>query len=155
MPPIDRRRFLQQTAAGVTAAKAGWASAAPGGLPPHAETSVPGVHAYAQRSLDAGANVDFRVSSDTPYELTVSRAGTEEAIASLREPRPSMQPIHVGSYAHVERGLAGRTVDALTIEVWIRSWLAERRQGVVTACDGDRGIGLFVSAGGWIEPLVL
>lgn len=154
MPPIDRRRFLQQTAAGVAAANAGWASSAASGVPLHAEISVPGVHAYSQRSLEAGASVDFRVSSDTPYELTVSRAGAEETIARLREPRPSMQPIHVGSYAHVEGGLAGRTFEALTIEVWIRSWSAERRQGIVTACDGDRGIGLFVSAGGWVEFLL-
>ena len=68
MPPIDRRRFLQQTAAGVAAANAGWASSAASGVPLHAEISVPGVHAYSQRSLEAGASVDFRVSSDTPYE---------------------------------------------------------------------------------------
>lgn len=154
MPPIDRRRFLQQTAAGVAAANADWASAASSGIPPHAEISVPGVHAYAQRSLDAGERVDFRVSSDTPYELTVSRAGSEGATAKLRERRPSMQPIHVGSYAHVERGLSGRAFSALTIEVWVRSWSSERRQGIVTACDGDLGLGLFVSVGGWTEFLL-
>ena len=112
---------------------------------------MPGLHAYAQRSLDAGAKVEFRVSSDTPYELTVSPAGTEETIAKLREQRPSQQPIHVGSYVHVQRGLARRTLGALTIEAWIRSWSAERRQGIVTACDGGRGFGLFVSKGGWVE----
>ena len=154
MPPIGRRKFLQQTAVGVAAANADWASAEPSGLPPHTEISVPGVHAYAQRSVEAGTDVDFRVSSDTPYELTVSRAGTEETLAKLRERRPSTQSIHVGSYAHVQHGLSGRTLAALTIESWIRSWSAERRQGIVTACDGDAGFGLFVSAGGWIEFLL-
>ncbi len=154
VPHIGRRRFLQQTAAGIAAATAAEQSHAATSIPPHESILVPGVHAYVQRSLDAGDSADFRVSSDTPFELTVSRAGSNEAIATLQERRPSLQPIHPGSYVHVDGGFAGRRFDALTIETWVRRWSSEDRQGLVTACDGDSGFGLFVSGGGWIEFLL-
>ena len=154
MSRIGRRKFLQQTAAGMAATKAAWAHADSGQIPPHAEIRVPGLHAYAQRSLTAGEAVQFRVSSDAPYELTVSRLGNDESVATVRERRPSVQPIHVGSYVNVERGFGDRHFDALTLEAWVRSWSSERRQGLVTACDGDSGFGLFVSRGGWVEFLL-
>ena len=154
VPRIGRRRFLQQTAAGIAAANASKLSHAAASIPSHEAVPVPGVHAYTQRSLDAGASADFHVSSDTPFDLTVSRAGSDESIATLRERRPSVQPIHPGSYVHVEGGFSGKRFDALTIETWVRRWSSEDRQGLVTACDGENGVGLFVSRGGWIEFLL-
>ncbi len=154
MSRIGRRRFLQQTAVGITAATSAKPSRAAGGIPAHDEVSVPGVHAYVQRSLAAGESANFRVSSDTPYELIVSRTASEERIATLRERRPAVQPIHPGSYVHVEGGFAGERLEALSIETWVRRWGSSDRQGIVTACDGDSGFGLFVSRGGWIEFLL-
>ena len=138
----------------MAAGGAPWPAHAASRIPQHEATRVPGLHAYAQRSLSAGDAVEFRVSSDTPYELTVSRAGDEKSLATLRERRPAIQPIHVGSYVQVAPGFIDQPFDALTLETWVRSWSAERRQGLVTACDGDSGFGLFVSRGGWVEFLL-
>ena len=154
MPRIDRRRFLQQTAAGIAAATAANRSHAAGTIPPHEETRVPGLHAYVQRSLDAGGSADFRVSSDTPFELAVSRTASKQTVATLKERHPTVQPIHPGSYVQVERGFEGKRFEALSIETWVRRWDSEDRQGLVTACDGDSGFGLFVSPKGWIEFLL-
>lgn len=154
MSRIDRRRFLQQTAAGMAAASAPWPARAAKSIPQHESIRVPGLHAYCERSVEAGRAVDFRISSDTAYELTVSRIANSEPVASLRNRRPSVQPIHVGSYVHIPDGLAGKRFDSLTLETWIRSWSSEQRQGLVTACDGDSGIGLFVARGGWVEFLL-
>ncbi len=115
---------------------------------------MPGVHAYAQRSVEAGEAVRFRVSSDTPYDLEVTRAGDSAPLARLSQRSPSVQPIHVGSYVHVEDGLPGEPLESLTIETWVRCWAVGQRQGIVTACDGDVGTGLFVSSGGWVEFLL-
>ena len=138
----------------MAAARAPWPAQAATSIPQHEPVRVPGVHAYCQRSVEAGQAVDFRVSSDTPYELTVSRTANGEPIASLRNRQPSVQPIHVGSYVHVADGLEDRQFDALTLEAWVRSWSSEQRQGLVTACDGDSGIGLYVAEGGWVEFLL-
>ena len=154
VPGIDRRRFLQRAAAGIAAAKAAEAASGEGGIPAHEEIRVPGVHSYAQRSLAAGSAVEFRVSSDVPYELSVARAGGAGPVARLRQSRPAVQPIHAGSYVHVSKGLGRERFDALTIETWVRSWSGQNRQGLVTACNGDSGFGLFVSRGGWVEFLL-
>ena len=154
MPRIDRRGFLKRTAAGLAATKASRLSHAATTIPAHEAVRVPGVHAYAERSLRAGESVNFRVSSDAPYDLTVGLANSEAAVASLRERQPAVQPIHVGSYVHAGAGFAGMAFDALTIESWVRCWSSETRQGIVTACDGDSGFGLFVSQGGWAEFLL-
>ena len=138
----------------MAAARAPWAAKAARTIPQHEPVRVPGLHAYCQRSVAAGQGVDFRISSDTPYELTVSRTADGEPVASLRNRQPSVQPIHVGSYVHVADGLEDWRFDALTLEAWVRSWSSEQRQGLVTACDGDSGIGLFVAKGGWVEFLL-
>ena len=154
VPRIARRTFLQQTAAGLAAANAPWPARADDGIPPHEAIRVPGLHAYAQRSVQTGETVDFRVSSDTPYALAVSRTASDATIATLAERRPQTQALHVGSYVHSDPGFAGRRFDALSLEAWVRTWSSERRQGILTACDGDRGFGLFVSRGGWVEFLL-
>lgn len=154
MPRVGRRQFLRQTAAGIAAASATRPLPAAGAIPSHGEVRVPGVHAYVQRSLEAGRTAGFRVSSDVPFELSVSREVSKEVVSTLRERSPSVQPIHPGSYVHVERGFPDRRFDALTIETWIRRWASDERQALVTACDGDSGFGLFVSRGGWIGFLL-
>ena len=154
MPRIGRRRFLQQTAAGLAAARAATPKENSTGIPAHEEILVPGVHAYAQRSLRAGDSAEFRVSSDTPFDLTVVRTASGDEVASLQEREPEVQPIHPGSYVHIEGGFGGRQFEELSVECWVRRWSSEERQGLVTACDGDQGFGLFVSRRGWIEFLL-
>ena len=146
---------MQRTAVGVAAAVTPRSGQGSAGIPPHRPIRVPGVHAYAQRSEEAGRSVDFRVSSDTQYELTIQRLASEEAIQVLRQPKPQAQPIHIGSYVHVQGGLGDRTLEALSLETWIRAWSHERDQGLITACDGDSGFGLFVLRGGWVRFLLL
>lgn len=154
VPGLDRRAFLQRSVAGVAAASAAWPAEGAEKIPPHRAVRVPGLHAYAQRSETAGQTIDFRVSSDTPYELTVRRLASGEAIGTLRQQDPRVQAIHVGSYVHVERGLGEQPLQALSLETWIRPWSWERDQGLITACDGSEGIGLFVNRGGWIQFLL-
>lgn len=151
MQGIDRRAFLKRTAAGMAAGAAPWHATGADSLPPHEAVRVPGVHGYAQRSVAAGQTLDFRVSSDTPYDLTVRRLASDEVLDTLQQRQPSVQPLHVGSYVHVPQGLDDREIGPLTIETWIRAWCRERDQGIITACDGNRGIGLFVNRGGWIR----
>ena len=151
---MDRRGFLRQTAAGLAATTAGRPSSAATTNPPHDPVEVPGVHAYAERSLQAGQSANFRVSSDVPYDLTVGPAGAGDAIARVRERRPAVQAIHPGSYVHVATGFEGTRFSSVTIETWVRAWSSESRQGIVTACDGESGFGLFVAQGGWAEVLM-
>jgi putative heme-binding domain-containing protein len=40
-------------------------------IPPHQAVTVPGLHAYAEKSIAAGEQVNFRVSSSVPYQLSV------------------------------------------------------------------------------------
>lgn len=153
MSRIGRRTFLQTTAALATVGT-GRSAPASGGIPPHASIRVPGLHAYTQRSVRAGEDLDLRVSSDVAYELELARAAGGDAFASLTQGQPATQPIHVGSYVHVERPFGERPTAELALETWVRAWSSDQRQGLVTACDGDTGIGLFVSRGGWVEFLL-
>ncbi|MDP7106731.1 MAG: hypothetical protein QGH41_06610, partial [Roseibacillus sp.] len=36
-------------------------------IPPHQPVNLPGLHAYAQKSIAAGEEIEFRVSSSVPY----------------------------------------------------------------------------------------
>ena len=150
---MDRRGFLKRTAAGIAAAKAA-SPASAAVIPPHESVSVPGLHAYAERGVRAGESVHFRVSSDAPYDLSVVPATSGGPLADLRARRPEVQPIHPGSYVRVATGFPGMRFEALTVEAWVRCWSSETRQGILTACDGDSGFGLFVSPGGWAEFLL-
>ena len=151
MSGMDRRRFLRRTAAGIVVARTPWPAAESEPIPHHDPTTVPGLHAYAQRSVRAGEAVDFRVSGDQRYDLTVVRTASDTELASVRGREPSTQPIHMGSYVHVANGLPAGPLEAVTLETWVRCWSHERRQSLLTACDGDSGIGLFVASGGWVE----
>ena len=90
-------------------------------IPPHRAIALPGLHAYAQKSIAAGEEIEFRVSSDTAYDLSIVKLGPDPEIRDadpvlkvFRAETPSVQPIHPGSYVHVVRWLASRkTADFL------------------------------------------
>ena len=118
---------------------------------------ISGVHAYCQRSVAAGNTVHFRVSSTVPCEMEVCRLGkvdqfdTDEVLHSFGRLEPMLQPIHPGSYIHIERDLSSaKTFDQLTLECWIRPWSWETDQGLITSLDSEtnRGFALLISQGG-------
>lgn len=169
----DRREFLKRSAAGVAgstllgplsarakaAGKEGNTSGS-SAIPPHTATELPGIHAYAQKSLAAGETVEFRVSSSLPYRFEVCRLagkvddfGSDEVLASQEVTSSKQQPLHIGSYAHVEKGLsADKPLKELTLECWVRLWRDKARQGILTQYDSDSsGLGLFVNDQGYAE----
>jgi hypothetical protein len=141
------------------------AAAAPDApIPAHRAISVSGIHAYADRlSVKPGADINFHVSSDTPYTFEIDRLGTNpdmpdssdwlmpgtsQAFASVQ------QPIHPGSYVHVQNALAATAnLTALTLECWVRPFVGSRSYpdpsnytGLITQFDlqNGAGYGLFV-----------
>jgi N,N-dimethylformamidase len=137
-------------------------------LPPHRAISVSGIHAYAdQLSVKPGADINFHVSSDTPYDFQIYRLGTDPDSSASDVSMPGtnqhftslQQPIHPGSYVHVENGLAATgNLTALTLECWVRPFVGLRSYpdplnytGLITQFDYDlrpgatgAGYGLFV-----------
>ena len=68
-----------------------------------------GLHAYAEKTVTAGKTIHFRTSSTVPYELAICRLGLEvddpagdEVLKTFLEPEPDQQPIHPGSFVHVD-----------------------------------------------------
>lgn len=170
-----RREFLKKSVIGLTAATmhgtgdvlggAGGnrttAQAAEDAIPPHQSLDLPGLHAYAEKSIPAGDTIHFRISSTLPYRLKVCRlaGGVDDldadvALHAFPPSQPSPQPIHPGSYIHVARGLTVDTpLKALSLECWVRPWHVGRYQGLITQYDypNSGGIGLFLSPGGTVE----
>ena len=161
----NRRDFLKETAAAVAAASGlGMHQAANAkeltsqklgeapGIPPHLPMRVPGVHAYAEKSVAAGDAVHFRVSSTVPYELSVCRLGTEvdklesdQVLHTFPRTEPHPQEIHPGSYMHVENGLpADRALKAITLECWVCPWRLDADQGLITNYDPSADCGFAV-----------
>src|SRR5262249_33903264 len=76
-----RREFVQRTALaaggiGLLAATSKLSAAAP--PPPHRSIPLAGVHAYADKlSVEAGKEINFQVSSDTPYTMQIYRLGLD------------------------------------------------------------------------------
>ncbi len=154
MSPDHRRDFLKAAAAGLAGASllpalsAGVAAtsaadAAPS-IPPHEPLLLPGVHAYAQRSLAAGDTLQVRVSSTAPYELQFCQLGLrvddpagDVILERTTQAQPKQQAIHPGSYIHVEKRLdAECPLAALTIDVWVRPWrVAGPPQAIVSQLD--------------------
>lgn len=126
-------------------------------IPEHQEISLPGLHAYAQKSIAAGEEIEFRVSSSVPYNLNVVKLGedpesrdNDPVLETFRVKNPKSQPIHPGSYIHVAKSLPSeRRLTELTLECWLRPFSLSGWQGLVTQHDyPDRsGIGLFVNDG--------
>src|SRR5204862_914724 len=119
----ERREFLRVSAAGILGATgighwgasvgeptATHAGTGPADLPPHREIVIPGLHAYAERSVIAGDTIQFRVSSTEPYRLVICRLGHDPANPAADEqlhafaPSPAAtQSIHPGSYVDIAR----------------------------------------------------
>ena len=126
-------------------------------IPSHREIILPGLHAYAQKSIAAGETIEFRVSSSAPYELNVVRLGPDPenrdedpGLDTVRVEKPKTQPIHPGSYVHVDERLPEeRPLTQLTLECWIRPFAFDGWQGLVNQHDYPNrcGIGLFINDG--------
>lgn len=165
--PSERRQFLKHSAQAVVGAGAlltgsfgkvdaqlTGSSQWTGTIPPHRALQLPGLHAYAQRSMAAGETIHFRTSSTVPYRLSICRlAGdvddqdSDVVLHTLEEKQPKQQPIYPGSYIHVEQGLsADQKVPAITLECWVRPWRLNEWQGLITQHDFPNacGVGLFL-----------
>ena len=126
-------------------------------IPPHRTVFLPGLHAYAQKSIAAGEEIAFRVSSVAPYDLSVVRLGpdpesreSDPVLGVLRGEQPLVQPIHPGSYVHVSDGMpTEQALTAFTLEGWFRPFSLDGWQGLITQHDyPDRcGVGLFINGG--------
>ena len=126
-------------------------------IPPHHEINLPGLHAYAQKSIAAGEEIEFRVSSAVPYDFAVVKLGddpenrdADPVLQSFVEKQPQTQPIHPGSYLQVAKALpVERSLSQLTLECWVRPFQLAGWQGLVTQHDYPEhcGIGLFLSGG--------
>lgn len=129
-------------------------------IPPHRPLEVPGVHGYASaKSVHAGHRIDFHISSDRPYDISVYRLGHDAdsrcgdtQVADLGASAPEVQPIHPGSYVNVEKGLpAALPLPGLTLECWVMPWRCTgARQALITQYDAPAqcGFGLFIEQGG-------
>lgn len=119
--------------------------------------SLPGTHAYAEKSVAAGEVIQFRISSDGPYRLSIVRLGWDVSgpsrdwvIQRFPESPGAVQPIPTGSYVHVADALPSSAFPALSLECWVRPWLNQKWQGLIsqytypTTC----GFGLFLDPSG-------
>src|SRR5262245_6193324 len=102
--------------------------------------------------------IQFRISSDGPYQLSIACLGWDVSgpsldwvIAQLPDSPGAVQAIHPGSYVHVPQALPSSAFGAISLECWVRPWL-NKWQGLIsqytypTKC----GIGVFLDADG--EP---
>lgn len=124
---------------------------------PLAPFYLPGVHAYAEKSVTAGEVIQFRISSDGPYRLSVVRLGWDIAgptrdwvLQQFPDSPGGVQPIYPGSYVHVPNGLPPATAfPTLSLECWVRPW-AHKWQGLISqyTFQTDCGFGLFLDPSG-------
>lgn len=157
---ITRREFLQTAGAGIAAASVLRRSARakppaePQAMPPHRALEVPGVHAYSlEHSVAAGDTLELCVSSSVPYRLSICRLGLQvddpagdTVLARFDESPANPQPIHPGSYVHIEKRLNG-PLRAITLECWVRAWDITRLQGLISQEDKDSSEGLALGIG--------
>lgn len=115
--------------------------------------SLPGTHAYAEKSVAAGEVIHFRISSDGPYQLSIIRLGWDVGgpsqdwvIQQFPESPGAIQPIRPGSYVHVADGLPPSEFPALSLECWVRPWRLNKWQGLISQYTrlSNCGIGLFL-----------
>lgn len=159
MRGTNRREFLKRSGAGIAASMlpAPGLASAEDALPPHRPLQLEGLHAYANdESVVAGGVIRFFVSSTVPYRLSVCRLGRrvddpagDTVLRAFAESPAVRQPIHPGSYVHVEnRG--EEAYGALTLECWLRPWKLNAWQAALTEYDfpAQCTYGLFVTAAG-------
>ena len=120
-----------------------------------------GLHAYAEKVVTAGETIHFRTSSTVPYEFSICRLGLtvddpagDEVLWTSRQTEPVRQPIHPGSFVHVDKPLAeSEPITRLTLECWVRPWRLNAPQTLVSqftypaAC----GYGLFLDGAGRVQ----
>jgi N,N-dimethylformamidase len=113
-------------------------------VPPHRAIVPGGIHGYTDRlSYAAGDTVRILVSNTLPYDLSVYRLGPSsyptprgEVQHQLLNVPPNPQPIHPGSYVHIDRGLENMgNLQSLSIECWVRPWRTDGWAGIVTEYD--------------------
>lgn len=119
---------------------------------------LPGIHAYAEKSVAAGEIIHFRVSSDIPYQMSVAGLGADAdspaqdvEIHRFAPSPPNQQPIHPGSYVNIEPAIpAYQALEALTLECWIRPWSLDSWQGIFTqfTAPDTCGFGIFITSEG-------
>ena len=174
MAKPDRREFLKTSVAGAAGATVvGPAPAvaqalgklpkttATDSIPTHRALELPGLHAYAEKSIAAGETIHFRTSSTVPNRLRICRLDGEVdnldedvVLHEFPQAQPTPQPIHPGSYIHVERALPTESpLKALSLECWVRLWHQGTYQGLITQHDYPNagGIGLFIGPKGTVE----
>lgn len=128
-------------------------------IPAHKALHLPGVHGYADaKSVHAGQEIGFHISSDVPYRFSVCRLGmdvegrTDDVELQTFPPAPArVQPIHPGSYVRVDKGLPpSLPLRGLSLECWVKPWTVDVRQTLVGQYDFPArcGYGLFIEAGG-------
>jgi len=129
---------------------------------PNTSITLSGLHAYSDvRSVAPREVIHFHASSDSKYQFSIRRLGSNldgpgaddvqlyPLVGTTLPREPLVQPIHPGSYIHVENGITG-SLSNLTLECWVRPWQLQRTAGVLTqytynvAC----GFGLFVNGDG-------
>ncbi|HLJ81839.1 MAG TPA: LamG domain-containing protein, partial [Ktedonobacterales bacterium] len=127
-------------------------------IPPHRVLSLPGVHAYAsEKSLYAGDQITFFVSSEVPYFLSIykpTQGADNEILHAFPQSPPRVQPITPGSYIYIERGLpANQTYEQFSVELWVKPWAFGRRQALIGQVNlpDTCGFGLFLRETGTIE----
>ena len=157
---LSRREFLKTTGVGIAAVSTlrlsarGNAAAELQAIPPHRALAVPGVHAYAlEHSVAAGDTLELCVSATVPYRLSICRLGLQvdepagdTVLARFDESQANPQPIHPGSYLHVEKRLRD-PLRAITLELWIRPWDLTKLQGVISQEDKDSSEGFALGIG--------
>ena len=89
-----------------------------------------GLHAYTEKIVTAGDTLHVRVSSTVPYELSICRLGhavddptQDEVLQTFPVAQPVAQPIHPGSFLHVDQGISPtESLTEITLECWVRPW---------------------------------
>lgn len=110
--------------------------------------------------MPAGERINFHVSSDSAYTLSVSRptkigdASGDVVLHEFPASQPLVQPIQPGSYISIARSLpANEVFAAATFEVWVKPWQIGRRQTVLGQFDYPHscGYGVFLNERGQVE----
>ena len=170
LPPSERRKFLKQSAQSIVGAslladargdafsdQIAPSSLSSSQIPPQRQLDLPGLHSYAERSVTAGETIHFRTSSSVPYQLSIFQLAGDvddrktDVLLHQFDPSPALcQPIHPGSYVHIENGLTDEPLQALSLECWVRPWHLKGWQGLITQHDFPDacGIGLFINPEG-------
>jgi hypothetical protein len=182
----NRREFLLSTSVALTAGAVlganenavgadGPDTSLPNAFPLVRPLPLDGIHAYVDRvSLAAGETIRFYVSATHPYDFQVCRLAGDldgpEADVELfarRVDEPVMQPIHPGSYIHVDRGLSDEPIRALSVECWLRLWDLPGEAAILGQFDRaeaagyalfvkrDGSLGFYLGDGGACRPLGL